>query len=372
MKSWAIHYLNADGSEGVVNKLAHDKASARVMVNLPDDRIVKISLRRIASLLLSSPPPRVQILVLTQLAAFSASGRDPGELLPNLKAHTSLAPLIEQSDWTPNQKISLLLEILRFNPAVPALVSAGEKSGKLPHMLAESADYLLHAEEIKEGVSGKVYMGLALVLLTLFALFTLPGALGNLLDTIKEPGVATSILIALRDLVAGYGFLLLLGLGVFAIAGWRYNALLTRLPVINLYHAMRRARRSAVLLSVLRPLFRAGIEQDAMLHIATGAVGPAVEDLSDEMLGGSPFSKALATTSRWWSPTLISALTDFELIHEQGREQMLSMLLKALNAEQRDYSLQTAWSVNIIGSVMAVFQLYLLAAGFYIPISSAQ
>ncbi|MCB1733702.1 MAG: type II secretion system F family protein [Gammaproteobacteria bacterium] len=330
------------------------------------------------------PNLRVQGLVLTQLAALVTSSGGFARVPELIRAHSSLRRQFDSCGWSTNQPLSGLIEALGFDPVISPMVKAGEASGRLSEMLEEAADYLSLAADQKKSNMGHLVMAMVLLVGAIVGLLQTPDMIGKRIDQVLriqhalgvlEPSSATKILIWLRD--GGDDLLrvvLIVLLAVIVVLWLRADAWSdhpTWARLVSPIQSLRRPKRSANLLTVLRPLYAAGVKPEQMMPIVRRTLGAAAAPLTAEMRRGYSLSAAIEKTTFWWSRTLVQSIQGFESATPDSRERLLRTLVRALNEEDRVRSARLAMGLYGAGMVSSLGMVMLLAFGYLLPMSGA-
>lgn len=175
-----------------------------------------------------------------------------------------------------------------FSPSVVGMVRAGEESGTLDHIFAETAAFLTEAHTLRESMKSALAYPLFLLMATgfsivLMTMFILPVFASLLRDLGAEPPLPTRLLLQAADvftthpyLVPGAAVLLLIGMiALVRVPALRYylDALLLCVPVLG-----RFLRFSAwgMILRTLAILMHSGIRLDCAVHLARSVAGNCV------------------------------------------------------------------------------------------------
>ncbi len=203
-----------------------------------------------------------------------------------------------------------------FPPIYIHIISAGEKSGSLDHVLERLAHHL----EWKNSVRGLVKQMLiypsilltAVLGLVIFLLvFLIPRLMGIYASSKVELPKPTQILIAAADFLTQYGIFLLSG-AVFAVIGLliyrkskagriHIDQIVLGLPWIG---PVARKASAAQFAATLSTLYRAGVDLEQALEITSevvenGAMSHAIKKAQAKVLAGTPLSEAIKSTNQF-------------------------------------------------------------------------
>jgi general secretion pathway protein F len=266
-----------------------------------------------------------------------------------------------------------------FRELYASMVRAGEESGTLPLSLSRLADHLEdQARTVNRVRSALTYpllmasvAGLVVVFLLSFVVPKIVGVFTNLGQALPLP---TRVLIAVSNVFAAGWWVLLLILGVLAVAGRRYlatdrgkwarDALLLRLPILGRIVHMAALSRFARTLSTM---VAGGIPIDRALRIVAPVVGNAViakriEAAATRVVEGTSLSEALRQHAEI-PPTLIQMVAVGE---ESGKlDYLLEKMGEAIDGEvearlSRALSLMEPVIILLMGTIVAYIVISIL------------
>jgi general secretion pathway protein F len=261
-----------------------------------------------------------------------------------LTVEQTLSALIDQSERDGERQLlaavrgdvlagqSLARALGRHPSAFPdvylALVEAGERSGRLPEVLARLADYTEEREQLRGKVAlAFVYPALvtlvAVAVVTGLLVYVVPQVVQVFQNTNQALPLLTRALIALSDFLRGYG-----GFVVIAIAGAlvaarsalalpsvraRWHARLLRLPVVG---PLVRGLNTARLAATLAILVGSRVPLLASLRAGAGVVSNvpmrrALEDAAARVQEGASLSRSLGV-SRLFPPLMVHMIASGE------------------------------------------------------------
>jgi general secretion pathway protein F len=244
-----------------------------------------------------------------------------------------------------------------------ASVAAGEKTGELAKVMNQLADYLERSRALRlKTVQALIYPALvaAVALVVVVALMTwvVPQIVGVFQQTRQQLPWLTLALIALSDLLRGWGWLgivlvfasLLIGrqaLGHEAIRR-QWDGGLLRLPLLGRYLRTLETTRFASTLAILSgsgvPLL-AALEAGRQV-IARLPLADAVSAAAERVREGQPLSRALLVGGHF-PPLLIHMVASGEAT---GRVD--EMLDRAARLQQAELEHRTAWLVALLEPAM--------------------
>jgi general secretion pathway protein F len=246
-----------------------------------------------------------------------------------------------------------------YPPLYRAMIAAGESSGALPSILERLADLLERDQQVRSKVvTALVYPAMlaATALLVVIALMTF--VVPKVVDQFDSMGqtlpLLTRIIIALSDLMRGYGWIAIVA-GVIAAAGLaqgmrspafklRVDGLVLRLPVlgrlIRNLHAARLARTLATMIASGLPvleglLITARTVRNTVLRDATLGMAASIRE------GGS-LSAALRRAGVF-PPILIYMASSGE-----GSGKLEPMLARAAEYLEREFNTFTAVALSLL------------------------
>jgi general secretion pathway protein F len=252
-----------------------------------------------------------------------------------------------------------------FSPLYRAMVSAGESSGSLPELLERLARLLERQAEMR----GKLLSAVAYpVVLTLVAIgvvaalmiAVVPRVVEQFEDIGQQLPLLTRLVIGVSDLLAGYWWAILIGLGL-AGAGLaralrnedfrlRFDAMLLRLPLLGRLlrdlHAARMARTLATMVESRLPLVEG-------LKLTVGTVHNrelrrATLNIVDAIRGGGSLSGAMARAGVF-PPLLVYLAASGE---SAGR--LDALLSRAADYLEREFDNFTATALSMLEPLIIV------------------
>ena len=290
-------------------------------------------------------------------------------LSSGLTVEQALAALIEQSETETQRQLlagvrsevlagySLRAALDRFPHAFPpiyrASVAAGEKSGELPTVMNQLADYLERANGLRQKtLQALLYPAIVAVVALLVVIGLMTYVVPQVVTVFQQGKQAlpwlTRALIATSDLLRNWGWLLLLAGVAAAIAGRfalrstavrrQWHRRLLSLPVIGRHLRTLDATRFGSTLSILAgsgvPLLSAldaGRQVISLLPL-----GDAVAVAADRVREGQPLSRALGA-SRQFPPLMVHMIANGEATGRLGE-----MLERAARLQQQELENRTA------------------------------
>ena len=290
-------------------------------------------------------------------------------LSSGLTVEQALAALIEQSETETQRQLlagvrsevlagySLRAALDRFPHAFPpiyrASVAAGEKSGELPTVMNQLADYLERANGLRQKtLQALLYPAIVAVVALLVVIGLMTYVVPQVVTVFQQGKQAlpwlTRALIATSDLLRNWGWLLLLAGVAAAIAGRfalrstavrrQWHRRLLSLPVIGRHLRTLDATRFGSTLSILAgsgvPLLSAldaGRQVISLLPL-----GDAVAVAADRVREGQPLSRALGA-SRQFPPLMVHMIANGEATGRLGE-----MLDRAARLQQQELENRTA------------------------------
>lgn len=377
---WQVSVALPTGDVRRLRIRAADADSARLISGVRQEHIVKVARDWLGPLLESAPPLRVQSLVVTQIAAKVASSSDLDAVPELVRQHPALRIRMERSGWTPDSPLSELFDSLGFDPVVTALVRTGQKTGRLFGLLKDARRYLSSAQALARSNIGHIVMGLILGVLGILGTIGLPHLLGTGLDKFAEMSAAglavqttfaTDILIWLRDGGSDVIQWTVLGLLAAGVVAWyqadQWITDPTWQGAARPFQYFRRAKRGAVLLSMLQPLYAAGVDVDDMLDLLRQGMGEPGKALAAALHRGLSLSESLRATAHWWSPALVHTLQDVEYVRLDARDLVFESSIEAMLEEQADVQKNVAIGVYFAGGAIGLSMILLIALGFMLP-----
>jgi len=197
-----------------------------------------------------------------------------------------------------------------FPPLYRAMVAAGENSGSLPVILERLSRLLERQAAIRSKIITaiaypSVLAGFAVCVVIALMVLVVPRVVDQF-DTVgQQLPLLTRIVIGVSDLLAHWGWLILLVIGLCGLAAWqvlrqagpreRFDGWLLRLPIIGRLirdlHAARMARTLATMVASRLPLLE-GLELTAQT-VHNRVLRRASGDIVEAIRGGGSLSAAL-------------------------------------------------------------------------------
>jgi general secretion pathway protein F len=266
-----------------------------------------------------------------------------------------------------------------FPPLYRAMVSAGESSGTLPHILERLAELLERQAQVRSKVLSALAYPIILAIVATFVVFALmifvvPQVVEQFEDVGQELPLLTRIVIALSDFLANWWWALLLVLiGSVLLAGralrdeglrLRFDRGLLRLPLIGRLlrdlHAARMARTLSTMVASRLPLLEGLRLTTQTVH--NRALRNASADITESIRTGGSLSAALRRAAVF-PPLLVYLAASGEA---SGKLDI--MLERAADYLEREFDTFTATALSLLepaiivlmGAVVAVIVLSIL------------
>jgi general secretion pathway protein F len=260
---------------------------------------------------------------------------------------------------------SMAREPRSFPALYRAMVAAGESSGTLPTILDRLAALLERQAEIR----GKLITALAypailavvaLGVVTALMMFVVPQVVEQF-DTVgQELPLLTRMVIALSDFLVGWWWVMLLGIVLAGVGGWRllkepsirlaFDTWLLKLPLIGRLlrdlHAARMARTLGTMVASRLPLLdgltlTAGTIHNRRLRVAS-------DDIVDAIRGGGSLSAAMRRAAVF--PPLLTYLA----ASGEAAGRLDEMLERAADYLEREFDRFTATALSLLEPAIIV------------------
>lgn len=264
--------------------------------------------QQLAGAVAKTPPAKLRVLFLRQMAAMMQAGMPVHQALQALaksdadRAYQSLLQQLLAGILAGRP----LHERMAMHPAVfpvslCGLVRAGEESGSLCQIFAQLADFEEHRYEAREALKSAllypvILLSVALVALVLMAVFVLPAFAVMLQDLQAELPWTTRFLLALMDFVSGH---LVVLVSIVLVRDMRTRTVLDgwllKMPILG---PLQRASAWRILLELFAVMLKNGIPLTTALAMAADV--PANRHIACEMKAlraqvesGQPFAASL-------------------------------------------------------------------------------
>ncbi len=270
-------------------------------------------------------------------------------------------------------------EPLSFPPLYRAMVSAGESSGTLPHILERLANLLERQAQVRSKVLSALAYPIVLAVVATFVVFALmifvvPQVVEQFEDVGQELPLLTRIVIGLSEFLAGWWWALaaaILAAALLAARALRDETLrlrldrrLLRLPLLGRLlrdlHAARMARTLSTMIASRLPLLEGLRLTTQTIH--NRALRGASADITESIRTGGSLSAALRR-SAVFPPLLVYLAASGEA---SGKLDV--MLERAADYLEREFDSFTATALSllepaiivIMGAIVAVIVLSIL------------
>ncbi len=270
-------------------------------------------------------------------------------------------------------------EPLSFPPLYRAMVSAGESSGTLPHILERLANLLERQAQVRSKVLSALAYPIVLAVVATFVVFALmifvvPQVVEQFEDVGQELPLLTRIVIGLSEFLAGWWWALAAALLAAALLAaralrdetlrLRFDRRLLRLPLLGRLlrdlHAARMARTLSTMIASRLPLLEGLRLTTQTIH--NRALRGASADITESIRTGGSLSAALRR-SAVFPPLLVYLAASGEA---SGKLDV--MLERAADYLEREFDSFTATALSllepaiivIMGAIVAVIVLSIL------------
>jgi len=252
-----------------------------------------------------------------------------------------------------------------FPPLYRAMVAAGEGTGALPDILERLADLLEREQEVRgKLVTALVYPAAlaltAMAVVVALMTFVVPRVVEQFDSMGRELPLLTRVVIAISELMAGWGLplLVLLGLGAVVFARllkraafrMRVDALVLRVPllgrVLRDVHAARLARTLSIMLGSGLPVMEGLAITARTVH--NRVLRAATERMVTSIREGGSLSGAMRRAGVF-PPTLLYMASSGE---NSGR--LAPMLERAADYLEREFNTFTSVAMSLLEPVIIV------------------
>lgn len=289
-------------------------------------------------------------------------------LSAGLTVERALAALIEQTEEEPARQTlagvrsevlsgySLRAALDRYPGAFPSIyrasVAAGERSGALPNVMTQLADYLerrqiLHQKTLQALLYPMIVAAVAFLVVIGLMTYVVPQVVVVFQQGKQELPILTRGLIAASDFLRQWGAVLLIGIGSGGIGTHyllrdkhirrQWDRWLLTLPVFGRHLRTLDATRFASTMAILAgsgvPLLSA--MEASVQVISRVPLQDAVRDASEKVREGQSLSRALASTSAF-PPLLIHMIASGE-----STGQLDALLERASRLQQQELEART-------------------------------
>ena len=229
---------------------------------------------------LDVPSEEERIALFEELAALLAAGMPVHEALGQIAAGADAASAYGRlvaalhADVLCGTALSQAMERRPrvFSPSVVGMVRAGEESGTLDHIFAETAAFLTEAHTLRESMKSALAYPLFLLVATgfsivLMTMFILPVFASLLRDLGAEPPLPTRLLLQAADVFTTHPYLVL-GAAVLLLVGM--------IALVRVLGRFLRFSAWGMILRTLAILMHSGIRLDCAVHLARSVAGNCV------------------------------------------------------------------------------------------------
>ena len=252
-----------------------------------------------------------------------------------------------------------------FPPLYRAMVSAGESSGTLPHILERLANLLERQAQVRGKVLSALAYPIVLSIVATFVVFSLmvfvvPKVVEQFEDVGQELPLLTRIVIALSDFLASWWWALGLALAAAVLLAGRalrheklrlrFDARLLRLPLLGRLlrdlHAARMARTLSTMIASRLPLLEGLKLTTQTMH--NRALRAASADITESIRTGGSLSAALRRAAIF-PPLLVYLAASGEA---SGKLDL--MLERAADYLEREFDSFTATALSLLEPAIIV------------------
>lgn len=212
-----------------------------------------------------------------------------------------------------------------FSPFYIAMVKAGEVSGTLSESLEYLAEHLEREYHLTAKMRGalmypSLIIFVVLLVLALMIFFVIPNLSGVLVETGQELPTITKAVIGLAAFLREWGWVLILGIVILILAGFRYyqtkkgkkffDKIFLKLPIIGPFLKMINLTRFAENLSTL---ISGGLPIASALQTVGAIIGntlykEVIFETRDKVRKGEPISSVLARVPEIFPPVFVQMI----------------------------------------------------------------
>ena len=270
--------------------------------------------------------------------------------------------------------LSERLDGLGFDRGVVTLIRAGEEAGMVLEHLRAAIGHLEEAIRSSRQTARGVFMGLALMVVSVAVLLIVAASLHAPLQSLRELqslslnfNWLTAVLLSFGWLVTEAGWLMAAAAAGAGYAAWRFWERLSRFWPFRYFRELGNTARSLRLTKIWGSLNRAGLPIEQHQELIEAAAGrPAAQAIKDGLAAGLTFGELLVP--RWFSPTLHTGCRAIAEINARDFGERLAQLT-ALLASEKDVLARRAASVfHVAGTCVMLAVLALLLGGVLWPI----
>ncbi len=378
---WQLTYWDRHALQ-VQKVYARNRAQALEQVGIPRDRVVEI--RRSVRfswrdlVIRRASTTNAQLLFLVQFSALLSSYRNLGinsliQASPEFRRIAVKNPEALREDLG----FSVKLTHLGFPRPVTAIVSAGEKTGRVKECVEEAVKYLKTELDIERKSSKHLVLSFLLFGLSVSVFFGLPLFIGEPLATLQSIDEihlsatwATGVLLATSELLRDDWLLLIVGVLAFLGLSWFFRERLLRVYPFRIFERYANCSRSIRLLMVWRPYRLAGVPLEQESAVLRAVLGEKTgTQLLVAMRRGVSLYKGL--DGRYFSPSLIAVSGELANTNSEDFDRITGVLLDSLSEEKQLISEKLAASLYLASMALAFGMIAFLALGLIYPILGA-
>ena len=361
---------------------AESRAQVLEQVGIPQDRVVEIrravrfSWRNLV--VRSASTTNAQLLFLVQFSALLSSYRNPGinslvQASPEFRRIATKHPESLRDDLG----FSVKLTHLGFPRPVTAIVSAGEKTGRVKECVEEAVKYLKMELDVERKSSKHLVFSFLLLALSVSVFFGMPFFVGEPLATLQSIDAvhlsttwATDVLFATSELLRNDWHLLIVGVLALLGLSWFFRRQVLRLYPFRIFERYANCSRSIRLLLVWRPYRLAGVPLEQESAVLKAVLGEKIgTQLLAAMRRGTSLYKGL--DEKYFSLSLIAVSSELANTNSEDFDRITGVLLDSLSEEKQLISEKLAASLYMASMTLAVGTIVFLAFGLIYPILGA-
>lgn len=376
-----VNYIDSRGGQASIKVEAATLEEARWNSKIPERRILSVKENFAGKLAFILEPPRPdvknQAVFMQTLSSSLSSGRTVHQGVENLLGNNQWVKY-KKDDLAHCEGLSDYLKLFRFERFAILMARAAEKTGTVSEALREVSRYLLAQEKIRAEVSGELRLGIVYIVLglsffTIIPIFigpTLQDMIGGPNPTIK-PNHFTHVLIAMGDLLRGYGYFSLVGIALLLTQYKVVWNVIRKAPFFNLFYKKQLLDRGTQFLSVYRMLRASGFVDSEIIYELLSSTAGDTRNVYGRIYAHLAKSQDIqdAFDADDWDPVIIDSMSIINEVDDDEQQHIMAALEDTMQLQNLHAARSISKALSRIGFVLMLLSVVAAVIGFYLPLA---